>query len=171
MKALTDIADISNENARRDREWSAELQKQQTAGARDAQRDYALVNAKAADFERQTRELAPLVTTYRAETTTFFDALERLVDLQLDAGISTLEEMRVGLASYAKVDDAARGVRDVYARVAHSLAGLATPTQEFRRKRTKLAEQLELFVSAVDYWLERSSRLRRKFGLGETYDA
>ena len=71
--------------------------------------------------------------------------------------------MKSGLRSFARADESAIGVRQVYTQLADTARGLSTPTREFKRQRNAFVARVEEFNAAVDYWLERAVAVRARF--------
>ncbi len=162
MVAIARIGELSTKGAATDREWHAAAQKLLASGSRDARMTQALVNQKAANFAERTKALAPLVIAFREASGRFFDLLNRIVDVQIQEGRSTPEEMRNGLRIFAQADIGAKGARDVYAQIAEAARALATPTRDFKRQRNEFVEQVEEFTKAVDRWLALSASARSR---------
>lgn len=164
MDALAKISELSTRGAASDREWQAEARRFLASGSRSPHKSQMLVNLKATDFAERSRSLEMLVSNYRKETTRFFDGLERLIDFQIRNDLSTLDEIRSGLRSFARADEGASGVRQVYMQMVNTARGLSTPTRYFKRQRNAFVAAVESFNAAVEYWLTRSAAVRARFG-------
>lgn len=170
MGALAKVSESMNRGAEADRQWKLGVDKVMALGVPAARKAQELVNDKAKDFEQRARELRPLTAAYRSATADFFDKIATLLEMQIQMGTASREEILAGIDRFREADTAARAVRDVYDQIAKGAASLPAPTREFKRQQRSLTSQIEQFSAAVASWLDRSASLRARFG-GPTADS
>ena len=169
MAAVRGVTELMSNSAEADRQWMARVQTATTSrvNPRDAQ---ALINTKAADFGRRSKELQSLRGAFRTAAEEFFATLSQLSEFQIQSGLSTREEIESGLKRIVVADSVVRAARDTYLSIAASVARLPEPTREFRTQKRRLMQQVELFSADIGAWLDRSANLRARFNLVDDGD-
>lgn len=170
MSALAEVSKLMKAGGEADLQWKAEADKVMASGP-NPKRAQELVNSKARNFGDRARELRPLTAAFRSASDEFFERMGQLIQLQIDQGQSTVEEMRAGVAKLSAADAAARAARDAYVSIAASLSVLAEPTRDFKTQKRNLKSQVDALSAAIGSWLDRSAALRARLGVKDSEGA